>query len=98
MSGPIACSPSYSLTGTGKVRRSSATCGYFATSASTVANLDINRLYAGPFGARTEEPAAASDHTRGVERIAGNRELHQLAAAHVWPNHHALGRAIDPQH
>ena len=29
-------SPSYSLTGTGKVRRSSATCGYFAANASTL--------------------------------------------------------------
>jgi len=46
-----------------------------------VANLDIDRLYARPFGARTEEPAVTSDHTRGVERIAGNQELQQLPAA-----------------
>src|SRR5438094_9576643 len=45
-----------------------------------VANLDINRLYAGPFGARTEEPAAASGHTRGVQRSAGNRALHPSGA------------------
>src|SRR5207244_12251646 len=48
-----------------------------------VANIDINRLYAGPLGARTEEPAAASDRKRGVERIGRNRELQQLDAASV---------------
>src|SRR5436190_16841949 len=55
-----------------------------------VANLDIDGLYAWPFGARTEEPAVTSDHTRGVERIAGNQELQQLPAAQVGPNHNVL--------
>src|SRR5947207_5580570 len=72
-------SPSYSLTGTGKVRRSSARI--FRRQRIDVANLDIDRLYARPFGARTEEPAVTSDHTRGVERIAGNQELQQ------WQHH-----------
>src|SRR5437667_10790809 len=40
-----------------------------------VANPDINRLYAGPFGGRTEEPAAAADHTRGGERSTGHGPL-----------------------
>src|SRR5207248_2142403 len=63
-----------------------------------VADFDVSWLYAGPFGARAEEPAVMSDHTGSVERIAGNQELQQLPAAQVVPNHNVLGRAIDAQH
>src|SRR6266480_3985231 len=63
-----------------------------------VANLDVDRLYAGPFGARAEEPAATAYHAGSMERIAGNQELQQLPAAQVRPNHNVLGRAIAAQH
>ncbi len=45
-----------------------------------VANLDIDRLYARPFGARTEEPApkAFGDHARCVKCIAWNEKLYVL--------------------
>ena len=29
-----------------------------------------------------------------MARIAGNQELHQLPAAQIWPDHHALGRGF----
>src|SRR5438874_11136616 len=45
-----------------------------------VANVDIKRLYAGRFVARTEDPAAAPDHTVGVGRVLGRREIPQFDA------------------
>ena len=35
-----------------------------------VADFDVDFLYAGPFGARTEKPPSSSDDARGVESIA----------------------------
>src|ERR687892_647821 len=50
-----------------------------------VANFDVSWFYTGPFGACTEKPApeAFGDHTRGVESIAGNKKLHELASPQV---------------
>src|SRR5437870_12442264 len=53
-----------------------------------VANLDIDRLYARPYGARTAEPAVTPDHTRGGEAVDGNEEQQPVPGAQARPNHH----------
>src|SRR5438477_11751237 len=52
-----------------------------------VANLDIDLLYACPFGARTEAPAVTSDTKRGLEHLAGKQALEPSRAAAVDADH-----------
>src|SRR5689334_8759497 len=46
-----------------------------------VADFDVGRHDAGPFGARAKEPPSTPDQPRGVKSIARNQELDVLAAA-----------------
>jgi hypothetical protein len=63
-----------------------------------IADFNVCRFDTGPFRARTEEPATASDHAGGVKRTAGNQKLHTLTTAKVRANNDAFARAIDAQH
>jgi hypothetical protein len=65
-----------------------------------IADFNIRRFYARPFGARTEEPSpkAFGDHACGVKRIAGNQELHALTTAKIRADYDAFACAIDVQH
>jgi hypothetical protein len=63
-----------------------------------IADFDVNFLYAGPFCARTEEPAPLSDYTRSVESIPRNQKLHSLAGADIRANYDTLTCAILVQH
>ena len=63
-----------------------------------IANLDVGRLYAWLFGARTEKPAPSPDHTRAVKSVAGDQKLHEVSAAQVWTYYSALGCAIDSEY
>jgi hypothetical protein len=59
-----------------------------------IANLDVGRLYAWLFGARTEKPAPSPDHTRAVKSVAGDQKLHEVSAAQVWTYYSA--RSVVP--
>src|SRR5215211_7636331 len=63
-----------------------------------IADFDVDFLYAGPFCARTEEPAPLSDYACGMERIARDQKLHALAGAEIWTNYGALACAVVVQH
>jgi hypothetical protein len=55
-----------------------------------IADLDVDLFYAGPFGARTEEPIALADDSRSVKCIARDKKLHALTAAQVGSDNDAL--------
>jgi len=74
--------------------------GIFFGQRIDIANFDIGRLYARPFGARTEEPApkAFGDHARCVKCIAWNEKLYVLTTAQLRTDNDALGRSIGVKH
>src|SRR5438128_10226973 len=98
MNDSIACSSVLLLGGHWEAAQIVGNLRIFRRQRIDVTNLDINRLYAGPFGARTEEPAEASNNTLGVERIAENQKLHQFPDAQIMPDHPTLGRTNEEQH
>ena len=60
-----------------------------------IADFDVCRCYPRPLGARAQKPTTVPDQPRSVERIAGNQQLHALAAAQVRSHDYSLGGAID---
>src|SRR4029077_20121262 len=67
--------------------------GVFRCQLLDIAALDVGRHDPSPFGARTAEPTAASQQARGMERVAGNEQLHPLAPAQVGADNDPLGGA-----
>jgi hypothetical protein len=63
-----------------------------------LAELDVGGLDARPFRAAAEKPAARSDDARGVERVAGDEQLHLLPRAQIGADNVVLGRAVGHQH
>src|SRR5215216_6055830 len=62
-----------------------------------VADLDVSRYDARPLGAGAQEPAAMPDQPCSVERVAGDQQLHALAAAQVRSDDDPLGGPIGVQ-
>jgi hypothetical protein len=48
-----------------------------------LAEFDVGRNHARPFGAGAEEPAPGADDARGVKGIAWNQKLHAVARAQI---------------
>jgi len=63
-----------------------------------VADLDVDFLHAGPFCARTEEPAPLSNDTCSVQRIPRDQKLHALAGAKIRTYDDMLTCAVFVQH
>jgi hypothetical protein len=59
-----------------------------------IADLHVSWFDAWPFGARAQKPSPLPGDTSGVESIAGNQKLHELAAAQVWSYDDVLACAI----
>ena len=59
-----------------------------------IADLDIDLLYAGPFGAPAEKPAPAPNDACSVERIARDQKLHTLTRAQIRADYNVLGCSV----
>ena len=79
-------------------RRSFATSGYFAASASTSPISTSTFSTPGHSVPRTEEPAPLSDNACSVERIPRDQKLHALAGAEIRTDYGALACAVFVQH
>lgn len=63
-----------------------------------LAEFDIGRNHARPFGAGAEEPALLADNARGVNGVARNQKLHAVAGAQIRPDDDVLALPAQQQH
>jgi hypothetical protein len=63
-----------------------------------IAGFDVDFFYAGPFCARTEEPAPLSDDACSVKRITRDQKLHALARLQIRTYDDVFACSIFVQH
>ena len=72
--------------------------GVFRGERFYVAEFNVDFLYAGPFGARTEKPPPLPDNPRSVKRIAGDEELNAFPRLQIRTDNRTLACSIFVQH